>query len=336
LRQLSWKQPNLEQSMNVHTTRVLGIHHVTAMAGDPGRNLEFYREVLGLRLVKKTVNFDDPGTYHFYFGNESGRPGTILTFFPWPEARRGVAGAGQVTAVTFAVPEGSLESWRSRLTRVGVSVGEPGRRDGARYLGFLDPDGLALELIESSSAADLDGWPAGPVPEAEAVRGIEAVTLSVAGVEATASVLEALGFERTETSDGRMRFRASGAGALGRIVDLRSTTAPRGRVAAGSVHHVAFRAADDSAQVELGLIASSVGLHPTPVQDRQYFRSIYFREPGGVLFEIATDGPGFAVDESLANLGSELKLPPGLEPHRREIEQALPPLEVPVGVRGDR
>lgn len=325
----------LESMMSERPARVLGIHHVTAMAGDPRRNLEFYCNVVGLRLVKKTVNFDDPGSYHFYFGDESGRPGTILTFFPWPMARRGVSGAGQVTAVTFAVPEGSLEGWEARLDGAGVPVGRRGSRDGQSYLPFADPDGLPLELVEVAAAGGLEAWDGGPVPASGAVRGIEAVTLSVGQLDPSVEILEALGLSREGSGKERIRLRAAG-GPFGQVVDLRLSAAARGTLGAGSVHHVAFRAADDDAQTELGLAASVAGLHPTPVQDRQYFRSIYFREPGGVLFEIATDGPGFAIDEPLADLGRDLKLPPGLERNREAIERALPPLEAPLdaGVGG--
>ena len=309
------------------TVWISGIHHVTAIASDPRRNLEFYGEVLGLRLVKKTVNFDDPGTYHLYFGDELGRPGTILTFFPWPLARRGERGTGQATTTALAVPEGSLGWWRRRLERHSVAIEEPRRRFDEEALALLDPDGLRLELVAEARAADHGAWLGGPVPAEHAVRGVHSVALTVADPEPTAELLTlGLGLAAAGEAPGRLRFAAPGA-ALGDRVDLlprpQETT---GRVAAGSVHHVAWRAADDAEQEDWRRGLGERGLGVTPVQDRSYFRSIYFREPGGVLFEIATDGPGFTVDEPAAELGSDLRLPAWLEPHRERIAASLPEL----------
>ena len=307
---------------------ILGIHHVTAIASDPRRNLDFYTEVLGLRLVKKTVNFDDPGTYHLYFGDELGRPGTILTFFPWPLARRGERGAGQATTTALAVPQGSLGWWRERLERLSVPVETPRRRFDEEALALLDPDGLRLELVAAAAAGGADAWLGGPVPAERAVRGVHSVALTVTEAAPTAELLtDGLGLRPAGEEPGRLRFATAGPAAIGSRVDLlpRPDAAP-GRVAAGSVHHVAWRVAGDRQQEDWRRRLGERGLGVTPVQDRSYFRSIYFREPGGVLFEIATDGPGFATDERPSQLGAELKLPTWLEPHRDRIAAALPEL----------
>lgn len=306
---------------------ILGIHHVTAIATDPQRNLDFYAEVLGLRLVKRTVNFDDPGTYHLYYGDEAGQPGTILTFFPWPLARRGSRGVGQVTVTAFSVPQGSLGFWQERLTASGITVEETGERLEEEVLTLLDPDGLKLELVAHAGAEERPPWEGGGVPAEHAIRGFYAVSLAEQGYEATAALLtEVMGFSLVAESGNRFRFDAGDEGAGARVDVLCVPGAPYGRVAAGSVHHVAFRVADDEAQGEWRRRLVEAGRDVTPVLDRQYFKSIYFREPGGVLFEIATDPPGFTRDESLDTLGSALKLPPWLEPHRQRIEDTLPPL----------
>jgi len=315
---------------------VLGIHHVTAIATDPQRNVDFYTGVLGLRLVKRSVNMDDPGTHHLYYGDETGSPGTILTFFPWPLARRGSRGAGQATVTAFAVPEGSLGWWRERLEAHGVPHDDPARRFGEEALAFLDPDGLKLELVADAGAAGRVPWAGGPVPERHAVRGFHSVTLTLADGEATATLLttgmglRAAG-EQSRQEGERLRFAAGDPGDPGTLVDV--VVAPgrgRGSVAAGTVHHVAWRVPGDREQLALRESLIGRGLEPTPVVERHYFRSVYFREPGGVLFEIATDPPGFTVDEPVAGLGSALRLPPWLEPQRARIEAALPPLEAPA------
>lgn len=305
-----------------------GLHHVTAMASDPRRNLDFYTRVLGLRLVKRTVNFDDPGTYHLYFGDETGHPGTILTFFPWPMARRGRPGAGQATATAYGVPPGSLGYWSDRLGALGVAAERPEERWGSEVLTFLDPDGLRLELVETEGAGPADPWDGSPVPAERALGAFAGVTLTLWNPEATAGVLtDLLGFRPDGEAPGRMRF-AAGPGGAGSKIELRvEPTAQRGSVSAGTVHHIAFRARDEADQLAWRERAEAFGLAVTPVLDRQYFRSIYFREPGGVLFEIATDPPGFTRDETREELGGRLQLPPWLESHRPEIEAALPPLE---------
>ncbi len=307
---------------------ILGIHHVTAIATDPRRNLEFYREVLGLRLVKKTVNFDDPGTYHLYFGDELGRPGTILTFFPWPGARRGERGAGQATTVALAVPADALGWWQERLARHGVAVERPRRRLAEEALALLDPDGLRLELVGEAGAGEPPAWE-GPVPGKRAIRGIHSVALTLAEPEASVELLTAgMGLRPAGEGDGRLRFAAAVPAVVGGRVDLLPRPgSAAGRVAAGSVHHVAWRVAGDVEQEGWRRRLVERGLGVTPVLDRTYFHSIYFREPGGVLFEIATDPPGFTIDEPPAELGSALRLPEWLEPHRERIAAALPPLE---------
>jgi glyoxalase family protein len=304
-----------------------GIHHITAIASDPQRNLLFYTRVLGLRLVKLTVNFDDPGTYHFYFGNDVGSPGSILTFFPWVGVPRGRAGNGQVSAASFAVPAASIDYWADRLRERQGSVHDGGMRFGERVLHFSDPDGLPLEIIGTPSADPARAWAAGPVAAAHAICGFHSATLSEEGYEETAKLVSgALGFEQIGTEGNRYRYAAPGNGA-GAIVDvLCAPDGHFGRQGAGTVHHIAFRAADDAEQIARRADLVAAGLNVTPVIDRAYFHSIYFREPGGILFEIATDPPGFAIDEAREHLGERLMLPKRLEPRRAEIERALPPL----------
>ena len=312
---------------------IRGIHHVTAIAGDAQRNHDFYADLLGLKLVKKTVNFDDPGAYHLYYGDETGRPGSLLTFFPWPGARRGAAGSGQVSTTALAVPAGSLAAWSRRLAAARVIHEDPGERLGERFVRLLDPDGLRLELVEDEAARDLAPWADGPLGEEMAVRGIHSVTLALREIEPSAELLTgAFAASAAGERGRRFRFRLGDA-PIGRRVDLLHTPDEgAGRIAAGSVHHVAFRATDDDEQLERAAELRGRGLGVTPVQDRLYFHSIYFREPGGVLYEIATDPPGFGYDEPLDRLGGELRLPPWLEGRRDLIEARLPPLHTRPGV----
>lgn len=312
------------------TPSISGIHHITAIASDPQRNLDFYAGLLGLRFVKWTVNFDDPGTYHFYYGDEAGRPGTILTFFPWPGTPRGRRGTGQATAIVFEIPPESAGFWTERLKRNGVATSAAPPRMDEEALAFQDPDGLGLELAWTAGGTPGEGFTRGPVPGEHAIRGFRGVTLSEEGYERTSGLLVGtLGFLQVGEQGNRFRYRASGAGP-GLVVDvLCLPDAPRGAVAAGTVHHVAFRAADDAEQETWRGRLAQAGLDVTPVLDRQYFRSIYFREPGGVLFEIATDPPGFSVNEPPATLGTRLMLPPWLEPRREVLERSLPALAPP-------
>jgi len=298
-----------------------GIHHVTSIASDPQQNVDFYTEVLGLRLVKKTVNFDDKYTYHLYYGDEVGAPGTILTFFPFENGRSGRVGRGQTSATAFVIPEGSVEYWIDRLKSHDVEVDSPRTRFDETVVPFRDHDGQPLELVTGTT--DIDPWVDGPVPAENAIRGFHSVTLASLNPEQTGEVLETLGYEPTEQDDDRTRYRASGDRAA--IVDVRECSdVPQGRQGVGTVHHVAFRAPDEETQLEWRDQLNDSGLQVTPQKDRQYFKSIYFREPGGVLFEIATDEPGFTRDESKAELGTELKLPPWLENERRTLEERLP------------
>jgi glyoxalase family protein len=302
-----------------------GIHHVTAIAGRADRNLDFFTRVLGLRLVKKTVNFDDPGTYHLYYGDEGGRPGTILTFFPWEHAAAGRLGVGETQETAFRVPAASLGFWLHRFVDKGVAHAAPEKRFGETVLTFGDPDGMRFALV-GVAGADEAGWSAGDIPAEHAIRGFHGVTLLLAKAAPTAAILTVLGLRESARDGALTRYRADGT--PGNHVDIREAGEfLPGRMGRGSVHHIAFRAADDAAQAAMAArLVADHRMHPTGQKDRQYFRSIYFREPGGILFEIATDVPGFAVDEPADALGMALKLPPFLEPRRAELEGKLPPL----------
>jgi glyoxalase family protein len=302
------------------------LHHVTAIASDPARNVAFYEGLLGLRLIKQTVNFDDPSVHHLYYGDFPGSPGTILTFFPYAGAKPGRHGTGQAEETAFAVPPGSLAFWRERLATHGVAFEETARF-GETQLAFKDHDGLRLEIVESADAAGIDGRAAEGVPAEHAIRGFAGVTLWLKDTAPTASVLtEVLGYAQAASEGNLTRFVHPGPG-LGRMVDLREAGGFwGGAMGAGVVHHVAFRAASDAAQDASSKVLRARGLSVTPQQDRNYFRSTYFREPGGVLFEIATDEPGFAIDETVEALGTKLMLPPRYEPHRAQIEAGLPKL----------
>ncbi|HEV7672142.1 MAG TPA: ring-cleaving dioxygenase [Thermoanaerobaculia bacterium] len=317
-------------------SEIEGIHHVTAIASDAQRNVDCYVGLLGLRLVKRTVNFDDPDTYHLYYGDEAGTPGSILTFFPWAHAVRGSRGVGQTSATAFSVPEGALGFWRDRLASQNVLADGPvDRLDRESVLTLFDPDGLKLELIAHPGAEERAPWAGSGIPERYAIRGFHSVTLTERSLGTTVELLtETMGFRRVAGGGGRSRFDV-GAGGAGAQVDLiEDPSGGHGRIAAGSVHHVAFRVVDDAAQEAWLEDLAARGLPVTPIQDRQYFHSIYYREPGGVLFELATDPPGFTLDEPLATLGSELKLPPWLEAARPRIEAALPKLQVPAAEGG--
>lgn len=311
--------------------QISGLHHVTAIAADPQRNLNFYAGLLGLRLVKRTVNFDDPGSYHFYFGDRSGSPGTILTFFPWPHAVRGRSGSGETESTAFSVPKSSIHWWRNRLKERGIAVEDEEVRFGQEVLRFSDPDGMRLEFVGTDAPASVSTYGGGSVPVEHSIRGFHGVTLVVDAPEATAELLTVVfGYRRVGAEGARRRFVSADSGALGAAVDLVAAPgAPRGRLGAGSVHHVAFRVSDEQGQVALRDRLGTRGLGVSPVMDRTYFRSIYFREPNGVLFEIATDGPGFSIDEPAAELGTSLRLPRWMESSRSRIEAVLPPIQLP-------
>jgi len=305
-----------------------GIHHVTAIAGKANRNLDFYTRVLGLRFVKKTVNFDDPGTYHFYYGDEVGHPGTILTFFPWEHAAPGRGGVGLTQQTAFRVPAGAVGYWTHRLVEKGVAHDAPEKRFGEPVLTFTDPDGMSLALVGAAGAEAEPAWHNGDIPSEHAIRGFHGVTLMIEDAGRTAQVLrDVLGFRDAGGDGPYVRFHAGET--VGGVVDLREAKGfLAGRLGRGSVHHIAFRAIDDANQAMMAKRVVALGLRPTDQFDRKYFRSVYFREPGGILFEIATDAPGFAVDEPVATLGHDLKLPLFLENRRKEIEALLPELGV--------
>ena len=305
-----------------------GLHHVTAIADDPQRNVDFYTHVLGLRLVKQTVNFDAPDTYHLYYGDQAGRPSSLLTFFPWKGVPRGRQGTGLATATAFSVPEGSLGWWHQRLVALGADVDAPQTRGAEDVLLLRDPDGMRLELVAAPGDAR-SGWDGvASIPSDHAVRGLHAVTLSERLLEPSVQMLtDLLGMAPGAEDGDRARFTMAG-GAPGALLDLSAERTDRGLQAGGTVHHVAFRAPDLATMTRWQGELMAAGVAVTDVRDRQYFKSIYFREPGGVLFEIATDEPGFDVDEPLLELGRALMLPTWLEPTREQIAAALPPLRL--------
>jgi glyoxalase family protein len=304
-----------------------GLHHVTAVAGDPERNADFYVGVLGLRFLKRTVNHDDPTTYHFYYGDGAGTPGTAVTFFPWTDSgRRGEFGAGQTQRTAWAVPTDSLDYWAERLDAHGVAATRV-ERVGEPTIEFDDPDGIGLALVGTDALRETTPWDESPVPARHQLRGFHGVTLAVPDAEPTAGVLrDVLGYELDVEAGERRRYRAAGGGP-GSVVDLVETGVGRGRTGVGTVHHVAFAAADVDELEAFRERAADRDLRATDVVDRTYFRSVYFREPGGVLFEVATTGPGFTADESVDELGSGLRLPGWLEDDRERIEADLPPFD---------
>jgi glyoxalase family protein len=310
--------------------QILGIHHITAIAGDPQTNLDFYAGLLGLRLVKLTVNFDDPGTYHLYYGDGVGHPGTILTFFPWPSAPKGRHGTGLVTETAFAIAEDAAEYWTARLAERGVAFTGPVDRFGEKVISFSDPDGMKVELVATRLATADRIWEAGPVPAPFAVRGFHSATLREADHRTTAGLLtDTMGFRLAAQDGDRFRYAAESGGPAAIVDVVRAPGERFGRVLVGTVHHIAWRTPDDRQQGEWLSELTRRGYGVSPVMDRKYFHSIYFREPGNILFEIATDSPGFAVDEPAAELGSRLVLPAWLEPERAKLEAVLPPLRLP-------
>ncbi|WET04226.1 ring-cleaving dioxygenase [Flavobacterium sp. YJ01] len=305
--------------------KILGLHHITAIAGDAKRNFNFYSNILGLRFIKKTVNFDDPGTYHFYFGDEVGSAGTILTFFPWGEGiQQGRKGSGMATEIGYSVPKGSLDFWQKRFEQYNVIYNKPAEKFGEKYLTFLDPDGLKLELIESKTDDNRKAWETDEVKADVATKGFHNITLTLNDIKPTAAILtEIFGYKLIDQDVNRYRY-ATDAVENAAIVDLvELSDEKRGLNANGTVHHEAFRVKNDEILMHFREKIEDYGLSITPQIDRQYFHSLYFREPGGVLFEIATDNPGFTVDESLEELGKNLKLPAQYESHRKAIEEHL-------------
>ena len=312
---------------------IRGLHHVTAISGPAQENLDFYAGILGMRLVKKSVNQDDPGTYHLFYADAEGHPGTDLTFFPWAQLAPSRDGHGLSTEVSLAVPPGSLGFWAGRLQRYGVRVGNLEVRFGEHVLPLTDPHGLRVALVESASSLGrpFTPWESSPVPVEQQIRGLESARMSEAKLDETTTFLEsAMGFRHIGTENGWLRY-GSGEGASGQYVDVRELPGSRrGAWGTGSIHHIAWRVDDDAHEAEVRQNVAAAGAHPTPVIDRFWFKSVYFREPGGVLFELATDGPGFAVDEDPAHLGETLVLPPWLESDRAAIEGAVPKLTPPA------
>lgn len=306
--------------------RILGLHHITAIADNAKRNFDFYTQVLGLRLVKKTVNFDDPGTYHFYFGNETGTPGTILTFFPWEGIGKGTNGSGLATHIGYSVPKGSLEFWKNRFQQFSINV-EEGEIFGEKMISFKDPDGLQLQFIESSTPDDRKVWTTDDIKDKNALKGFHNVTLTLKKADPTIKVLtDILGYDLQKQEGERFRFATDSIETANLIDIIQNDKIVAGRNAAGTNHHIAFRVKDDNVLMEYREKVMSAGLSITPKIDRDYFYSLYFREPGGVLFELATDNPGFTVDEPLNELGTNLKLPKQHEGLRNKIAEALPKL----------
>ncbi|MGI2328661.1 ring-cleaving dioxygenase [Planococcus sp. YIM B11945] len=305
----------------------MGIHHITAVVGDPQENVDFYAGVLGLRLVKQTVNFDDPGTYHLYFGNEGAEPGTIITFFPWGDAYKGRIGDGQVGVTSYVVPAEALGFWEKRLAKFKIPTVKT-ERFGEQYLTFDDPHGLHLEIIAREEGRP-NTWSMGEVGPESAIKGFGGATLYSANPEKTADLLEnTMGLERVGEENGLLRLRSTST--IGNIIDLKLTREGSGQIGVGTVHHIAWRALDNEDQLDWKQHIENYGLGVTPVQDRNYFNSIYFREYGDILFEIATDPPGFAIDEPENALGEKLMLPKQYEKYRSGLEKDLDPIAVRV------
>lgn len=308
---------------------VHGIHHITAISGDAQKNFDFYTGILGLRFIKKTINFDDPHTYHFYFGNYEGSPGTILTFFPWGDhAVKGTKGAGQISAITFSVQSSSLPFWEERLKQFNIVYSGPFKGFDEEVIMFYDHDGFELEIC-GSTEEKRKGWSNGEIPEEHSIRGFHTALFAEEIKEGTEELLiEHLGFRKLKKESNRTRYE-SGTGGPGTYVDiLEVLNGLRGRMGVGINHHIAFRIKDDEAQIELRKYLTKNGYVVTDVRDRNYFHSIYFYEPGGILFEGATDPPGFTIDETLEELGTHLLLPPWFEKDRSEIENVLPQLMI--------
>lgn len=308
--------------------KILGLHHITAIAGDAQRNYDFYTKTLGLRMVKKTVNFDDPKTYHFYFGDEVGSPGTILTFFPWQNVRQGKDGAGMATEIGYSVPKSSLVFWKDRFEEKNVRHYQITEQFGERKLPFQDPDGLKLSLIETEHQDERKGYETSEVKENVAIKGFHTVTLSLNNNTATANVLtELFGYKKLRVEGNLTRYKTDTVENAAIVDLLELPDLPRGNNAGGTNHHVAFRVKDEETLMSMREKVLQKGLQITEKINRDYFYSLYFREPGGVLFEIATDNPGFATDETVEELGSGLRLPDRYEAAREQIEKALPELK---------
>ena len=308
---------------------VPGIHHVTSITGDVQKNVDFYVGALGLRFVKKSINQDVPDTYHLYFGDYVGSPGTAMTFFGWPTWPKRRAGSGQVTTVAFTIPENSVDFWAARLRQLGIHASRA-RSFDTEVITLHDADGIELALVAGASPLELTPWADGPVPPEQAIRGFHSVAMTVADSAATAEFLSAaMGFRELGREGDRIRFATGGGGPDSLLDVVESAGGPVGEESLGTVHHVAWRAPDETAQAEWRDQLVAAGLEVTPVIDRWYFKSIYYRIPGGVLFEIATDAPGFTIDERPEALGSGLSLPPWFQVRRDRLDQTLTPLVIP-------
>ncbi len=313
------------------TTQTAGIHHITAFVRNAQRTADFYTGVLGLRLVKKTINFDAPEVYHLYFGDGAGNPGTIITFFPYERSRQGKIGAGQVGVTTYVVPEGALDFWKTRLAELQVSAEEVARF-GERYLQFADPDGLKVEIVARAAGA-ASTWSSEGIPADKAIKGFGGAILYSAAPSKTAELLaDVMGLVKVGQEGAYARYKSFGD--IGNIIDVNVTEMEAGHGGAGTVHHIAWRAKDDEEHAAWRSHVAGHGYQPTPIVDRQYFQALYFREAGGILFEIATDPPGFARDEEPAELGGKLMLPEWFEAQRDQIERLLPPLEIKTSKEG--
>lgn len=308
--------------------KILGLHHITAIASDAQRNYDFYTKTLGFRLVKKTVNFDDPETYHFYFGNETGAPGTVLTFFPWAEMRQGRNGAGMATEIGYSVPKGGLDFWKERFEKFNIRYVDKEETFEEKELSFRDPDGLQLKLIETKHNDERKGWVTDEIKADVAIKGFHSVTLTLNDIKATAEILTDLfGYKQVNKDSNLYRYQTDSVNNAAIVDLLEIPEAQRGINAGGTNHHVAFRVKDEVDLMKMREKIMAKGLQITEKIDRDYFFSLYFREPGGVLFEIATDNPGFATDETVENLGTSLQLPTQHEPMRARIEKVLPNLK---------
>lgn len=314
---------------------ITGIHHITAISGDAQENLDFYAGVLGMRLVKKSVNQDDPGTYHLFYADADGHPGTDLTFFPFRFSAPGRLGVGLGIEISLAIPEGSIEYWRQRLSDHGAKLGDDEVRRGERVLTLTDPHGQRLALVETADEREFEAWPRSPVPAERQVRGLHAVRVWERDLALTASFLtEVLEFSSYGEEDGWHRYGVGGGGS-GKHIEIREMPdTARGAWGVGTMHHVAWRVADDNVELKVRERVAKAHRRPTEVIDRFWFKSVYFLEPGGVLFELATEGPGFTADEEPDHLGEQLVLPPWLEPQRQAIESALPSLRPAAEVKG--
>ena len=314
------------------SNKIAGIHHISAMVNDAQRTIDFYAGILGIRLVKKTINFDRPEVYHLYFGNESGEPGTVITFFPWPKQLKGRIGTGQVGVTGYMIPNESMSFWETRLRKFNIEY-VSSVRFGETYLQFQDPDGLQIELVERDGVPQ-NTWSFGGVGIENAIMGFSGATLYSAQPHKTAQLLEhVFGLECIGQENEFLRFQSKAE--IGNTIDIKLSASVRGLMGAGTVHHIAWRAKNEEEHQEWWSILKEKGYYPTEILDRNYFKALYFHEAGGILFEIATDPPGFTVDESTENLGERLMLPSWLDPKREELEELLPPIEVRV-LEGDK